>query len=458
MKEEKPTYTYQDSKMKIMFAVIISLCFIASVPVHSYSYYNNGIISNSNNMKNKMSNNKLNIRSTSPSPSPSHLTSTLTATETQQQPLPDTMNLAQIRASIPTAAFEKSLPRSLSHMFIDYSILGGAFFAFLTLTKSALWSNMSPLLKAVSTFGYSQVAGFMMWCIFVVGHDCGHGTFSDNKKINKIIGHITHGSILVPFFAWQLSHRRHHMNHNHVKNDYSYKWFTPDQEPSFAAKVFTQNKFIATILPFFGWPVYLFGIDDGSHFVPFRNHRLWKNSPRVETVKCAISTAVVAAFATLYYKLAGSSLKTLALYFAGPYTMFSWWLVTVTYLQHHGPSTLVYGDKDWSFVRAGFETVDRTFGKVIDKMHHHITSDHVIHHMFYTAIPHYNLPLATAALKEHLKTNGQEHLYKFDDTRDFPIRVHKYLWTNGFKAKYADVDANVNTNVNTDQDSEMALA
>ena len=124
MKEEKPTYTYQDSKMKIMFAVIISLCFIASVPVHSYSYYNNGIISNSNNMKNKMSNNKLNIRSTSPSPSPSHLTSTLTATETQQQPLPDTMNLAQIRASIPTAAFEKSLPRSLSHMFIDYSILG----------------------------------------------------------------------------------------------------------------------------------------------------------------------------------------------------------------------------------------------------------------------------------------------------------------------------------------------
>ena len=109
----------------------------------------------------------------------------------------------------------------------------------------------------------------------------------------------------------------------------------------------------------------------------------------------------------------------------------------MTYLQHHGPKTVAYTNKTWSYIQAAFETVDRTFGFGIDKLHHHISDGHVIHHLFFTRVPHYQLPKATQALKEYLYNNNILHLYRHEMTTDFPIRLHKYMMSTGFKAELA---------------------
>ena len=115
------------------------------------------------------------------------------------------ISLSDMRKAIPEEAFEKSLPKSLFYMFFDYAMWGGAAFAMKQLVNSSLWATLPFVLKAAASVLYWNVAGFFMWCIFVVGHDCGHTTFSNYRWLNNILGHVMHGSLMVPFFPWQVS-------------------------------------------------------------------------------------------------------------------------------------------------------------------------------------------------------------------------------------------------------------
>lgn len=339
--------------------------------------------------------------------------------------------------AIPKEAFEKSLIKSIAYMLFDYTMWGSLVFGMSKLIETSFWAKLPLLLKVFSGASYSIVAGFFMWTIFVVGHDCGHTTFSKFPLANDFFGHLTHGSLIVPFYPWQLSHRKHHMFHNHVEKDHSYLWYTPERmaRPNeWLARLLHSLPILIGLFPFFGWQFYLLGIQDGNHFFPFAGGRIWEDSPLKEKVKGFFSAIVCGLFGAGFYALSGFNLKKFALLYLAPHTMFSWWLVCVTYLQHHGPKTQVYDDKTFNFVESAFETVDRTFGKGIDVLHHHITDGHLAHHLFFTKIPHYNLPIATNAVKQYLQDNGLFHMYRHEETQDFPIRLHKYFVEVGFRS------------------------
>lgn len=243
------------------------------------------------------------------------------------------------------------------------------------------------------------------------------------------------------------------MFHNHESKDYSHPWYTPnklEQRKEFVARWMNNNAWSRITIPYAAWPIYLLGMPDGSHFVPLPFTRLYGGkTPFIESIKCLGSSAVVAGFASLAYYFASSgftlpiaqALGNLGLFYGGPLIMFGWWLFTVTYLQHHADDTKVYDDRTWDFVTSAFETVDRTFGKTIDYLHHFITSDHVVHHLFYTDIPHYHLPKATAALKSYLAEKGYSSLYKFKETRDFIPYIHSTVVKRGYQATLAEPEA-----------------
>ena len=53
-------------------------------------------------------------------------------------------------------------------------------------------------------------AGFLLR-IFIIFHDCGHGSFTRSKKWNRAIGTVMGVLTFTPYDRWTDSHRTHHM-------------------------------------------------------------------------------------------------------------------------------------------------------------------------------------------------------------------------------------------------------
>jgi omega-3 fatty acid desaturase (delta-15 desaturase) len=119
------------------------------------------------------------------------------------------LQLNSLRKAIPEAAFKKSVGKAFYYMLVDYAMWAGSVFAIYTLTTSELWTTLPAWQQNLANIIFWNVAGFLMWCIFITGHDCGHGTFSDSEVLNDIVGHFSHGSIMVPFYSWQVRLREH---------------------------------------------------------------------------------------------------------------------------------------------------------------------------------------------------------------------------------------------------------
>jgi acyl-lipid omega-3 desaturase len=140
---------------------------------------------------------------------------------------PPPFGLAEIRAAIPKHCWVKDPWRSMSYVLRDVVVVLGLAAAAARLDSWLVW----PL--------YWAAQGTMFWALFVLGHDwygrltastpcqrldfyasfhqqalvfdsaqltldiySGHGSFSNNPKLNSVVGHILHSSILVPYHGW----------------------------------------------------------------------------------------------------------------------------------------------------------------------------------------------------------------------------------------------------------------
>ena len=54
----------------------------------------------------------------------------------------------------------------------------------------------------------------------------------------------------------------------------------------------------------------------------------------------------------------------------------------ITLLQHTHKSLPHYNDEEWDWLRGALCTVDRSYGRFLNVMHHHIADTHVAHHLF----------------------------------------------------------------------------
>lgn len=299
--------------------------------------------------------------------------------------------LPEIKKKLPAHCFRATVPLSLYYVARDV-----VFSTSLVLAMRYMWFNHFALATVLYPF-YAFALGTVMWGIFVLGHDCGHGSFSPSSWMNFAFGCFLHSSILVPYYPWKLTHHYHHKNTGNIDND---EVFHPVRarlaaQPLYKALTFIQRTVMAPFL----WFYYLmFGYSPKYyvfyHFWPFYGKF------REHYKQVLLSHVGWGSAAYLLYKWSQyDGFYNLVFFYFVPLVIFGAWLVVTTFLHHNEPGTMRwYAGEKWNYVKGNLSSVDRIYGPILDNITHHIGT-HQVHHLF-PIVPHYHLVEATVAFRK----------------------------------------------------------
>lgn len=123
--------------------------------------------------------------------------------------------MKEIHDAIPAHCFKPSIIRSMAYVARDFFYFG----ALVYLAVTYIPMLPSVYLRAAAWVAYTTVQGFVFTGIWILAHECGHGAFSKNKRLNWTMGLIMHSFLLVPFHSWRLSHSQHHKATGNMEKD-----------------------------------------------------------------------------------------------------------------------------------------------------------------------------------------------------------------------------------------------
>lgn len=343
--------------------------------------------------------------------------------------------LSQVKKAIPPHCFQRSVLRSFSYVVQDL-ILASLFYYVATNYFHLLPHPLSYLAWPI----YWAFQGCVLTGVWVIAHECGHHAFSDYQWLDDTVGLILHSALLVPYFSWKYSHRRHHSNTGSLEKD---EVFVPKTKSglSWFSKYLNNppGRFITlTVQLTIGWPLYLMFNVSGRPYTRFACH-FDPNAPIYsdrERLQIYISDAgILAVTYGLYRLVLSKGLAWVLGVYGFPLLIVNGFLVLITYLQHTHPALPHYDASEWDWLRGALATMDRDYG-ILNKVFHNITDTHVAHHLFST-MPHYHAMEATKAIKPVL---GE--YYQFDGTP-----FYKAMWREAKECIYVESDGSQNKGV-----------
>lgn len=280
---------------------------------------------------------------------------------------------------------------------------------------------------------YWFVQGSYMTGIWVVGHECGHNAFTAYHIIDDIVGIFCHSTLLVPYYSFKITHRRHHSNTNSCEHDQGFVPLTQtDLKPTWSATledspIYNLYKIIEMLIV--GWmPVYLcFNITGPkkyrnsakSHFNPYAALFLPKERLTVVLGDAAVASSVL----ILGYLISTYGFSLVLRLYLMPYSVLNAYLITIFYLQHTDTYIPHFREGEWTWLRGALCTVDRNFGKWLNTVLHHLVDTHVCHHIF-PQMPFYNAVEATEALKPILGDYYLKDITPVFSGKEFSIPRH----------------------------------
>ncbi|KAG7093068.1 hypothetical protein E1B28_009360 [Marasmius oreades] len=369
---------------------------------------------------------------------------------------PMSWSLKEIRAAIPPHLFARDTTLGLQYLLRDI-VLATLLWHLATnidlIPKNpAIVQTITPLgvellrWSAWATYWWFQ--GLVFTGIWVIGHECGHGAFSDHRFVNDTIGFVLHTALWTPYFSWKISHHRHHRNHASMERDEVYVPKTrnelgvPTGERSIEYDEIFGDTPIYTLFmlvrqQLLAFPAYLlYNVSGQKNYPKWTNHFdpssiLFTREQRDAVIMSNIGIAAMA-----YIVSSASSAYgfwEVVKFYGIPWLALSHWFVMITYLHHTDPALPHYRGREWNYQRGAAATVDRNFlGWQGRFFLHDVAHYHVIHH-FFPKMPFYHGEEATIHLKAFI---GKHYAYS-----DKP--VFRALWDSYNECQFVEDEGSI---------------
>ncbi|MEN8203971.1 MAG: fatty acid desaturase [Bacteroidota bacterium] len=247
-----------------------------------------------------------------------------------------------------------------------------------------LWAGMYYSLQVsyLLTLALALIAAGFLVRIFIIFHDCGHGSFFQASKANRIVGTILGSLVFTPYDRWHRDHAIHHKTVGNLdKRGEGDVWTLTTEE----YKSLSKGKKLFYQL--YRNPLILFGL------APFFLFVLWFRFPRKSLSPAGnrsvhISNLIIAAFVTGGILLMGWEAFLLiqipVMYFA---TVAGVWLF---YVQHQFEDVIWTREEQWDYKKMALEGSSYLkFPKLLQWFSGNIGFHH-IHHLS-PRIPNYKL-------------------------------------------------------------------
>ena len=262
------------------------------------------------------------------------------------------------------------------------------------------------------------LAGTALTGWFVVGHDCGHRSFSRHRWVNNLVGHIAFLPLIYPFHPWRLLHDHHHRHTNKQEVDNAWHpWYVEDftgESKGLRLAYWLMRGRLWWLASIIHWA--------GIHFD--LNNFTERDKP-----KAKVSIAVVVIFAAIVFPTLIATLGVWGWvkFWLMPWLGYHFWMSTFTLVHHTAPDIQFRPTETWNEVEAQLAgTVHCDYPKWVEVLCHDI-SVHVPHHIS-TGIPSYNLRLAHQSLKDAWgdRVHIREEKFTWNFMRGIVDQCHLY--------------------------------
>jgi omega-6 fatty acid desaturase (delta-12 desaturase) len=286
---------------------------------------------------------------------------------------------AKLTAAIPREYLQPSVARGFAGLAISLSVYVGAIAAAGAVDR---WYLVAPLIV---------IAGLGGWGLHCIAHECGHGSFSRNRRLNLVIGHLTLVHLLYPFHAWRHVHNMHHAHTNSLELDTDWR---PIPEAVYRRMPMRKRIVYVSTRTWAVWAGSInYWLQSGLRPSYFPKREMRRDARRSMLFVMVVGGAYLA---TLTYF---TGWQGVLLYFVAPWFA-THVLFSITTLMHHSAEDIPYLTAEHWTRNASrlLVTTDYMYPRWLLFLTHNI-SVHTAHHVS-PAVPFYNLLKAQAALKE----------------------------------------------------------